>query len=685
VPRVGIKAQITLLGLGLLSIPYFGWLYWQEIQATALDAQGRIQLIETKAIATSLVATQENIAELLAATNDSELERHAISAPVVSTPIHLDGRFHDWKGQRSTLHDAHSGYPISVTETGETDLTSFGFALAQTANHLYVAVNVHDDIIKERLPNHLRLDYNDHVQLTYRDTLGALRRIILPAQGQGELASFYTNHAWTHGVDIQHPVSNETIPSHKTDIQGFWRYTDTGYALELRISKRSLDEQRPAIHLSVVDIDDHPQAKPSAVLASLPSQHEEELNPIGFHAQELQRVIDQLKTTYARLWVFDRRGREWAYAGREADNDIAPLSFNTKCVQDALSGSSQALQYVDTPAGNLERIIACYPIIDAGNTLGVVVIDESASHVLAQEEDKIRDIAMRLGSVVAVLLFVLFGYGFFLVRRITKLNKESQRSIDAHGRIESTTIDASKTAPDELGDLSRTMSSLLEKQQAYTHFLERIPQTLRHEISNPLNKLRTSLELLLEDQPELANDKYIKRIDAGTDQITNITTQLTEAASLESAIQEESLSELDLNKFLHRYLIGWEPEVHIQAFNETPYIINGDTNRLEQLLDKLLDNACSFCRQDGRVTVRVEQHNRALTVAIENDGPLLSIDNPSHLFAPMVSTRSSGSTIHLGLGLHIAKLIADKHGASLEARNRPDKTGVIFEVHFRHV
>jgi len=80
-------------------------------------------------------------------------------------------------------------------------------------------------------------------------------------------------------------------------------------------------------------------------------------------------------------------------------------------------------------------------------------------------------------------------------------------------------------------------------------FLEGIPQTLRHEISNPLNKLRTSLEKLLDKQPELAKNNYIGKIDTGIEQISSITLHLTEAASLESAIQEE-LVNLDLIDFL---------------------------------------------------------------------------------------------------------------------------------------
>ncbi len=682
-PRFGIKAQIILLSLGLLTIPWFAWTYWLEIQKAAITAQGRIQLIETKAIATSLVATQENIAKLLAADENSELEKHSLSAPSVVKPIRLDGEFGDWNGQTSALEALNSSFSIWQANPEEPTETAFGLALAQTEKHLYLALNVQDDLVQQRQPNHLRLDYNDHIQLTYQDALGALQRVIIPAQGEGDLASYFTDFSWKFGVDNKHPISGEEIASHLTGIQGYWKNTEQGYAIELRMPTEALNGVNPRLHLAVVDVDDKPAYGPTAIVASLPKQLETELNPLGLHARELQRVIEQLKSTYARLWVFDRQGREWAYGGREAHDGVEPLAFDSRCVQQALQNTESPLQYIENESGKLERIIACHPIIDQNRVLGVVVIDESAKHVLGKEEDKIQSIATRLALAVIGVVLVFFFYAVYLARRIAQLNHESKNTIDQQGRIEKTQLQSSKDFPDEIGDLSRTITSLLQKQQSYTEFLERIPQTLRHEIANPLNKLRTSLELLLDTRPELADDRFIKRLEAGTDQINQITTHLTEAASLEGAIQSERLNTLDLNQFLHGYFESWTNPVFVVPFKTEPFEILGDASRLEQMFDKLMDNATSFCTKDGTVSITVKQEKHFVQVDIENDGPLLATDNLTQLFAPMSSNRSSGGEIHLGLGLHIAKLIAEKHGANILAKNRTDETGVVFSVLFK--
>ena len=131
-------------------------------------------------------------------------------------------------------------------------------------------------------------------------------------------------------------------------------------------------------------------------------------------------------------------------------------------------------------------------------------------------------------------------------------------------------------------------------------------------------------------------------------------------------------------EFLDGYLSTWGAPIECAEWDKIPAFIHGDNSRLEQLLDKLLDNAKSFCAENGRVLVSIERSQKHIKVCIDNDGPLLTSFHTEDLFSPMVSTRSSGSSIHLGLGLHIAKLIADQHKAKLEGKNRGDKKGKQF-------
>ena len=98
VPRFGIRTQIVFLSIVLVFIPFIGKGYWQDLRETVLSAQSRIQESEAKVIATTLLATQKNIRQLLAANENSELQKHALNAPLIKKPIRMDGVLSDVAG-----------------------------------------------------------------------------------------------------------------------------------------------------------------------------------------------------------------------------------------------------------------------------------------------------------------------------------------------------------------------------------------------------------------------------------------------------------------------------------------------------------------------------------------------------------------------------------------------------------
>ena len=544
--------------------------------------------------------------------------------------------------------------------------------LAQTAQHLYLGIRVTDSLISYRR-NHLRLDYSDHIRLSYRTAAGEIARILIPAEREGALASYFTNHEWEYGID---PSAQKS--SHDTKLQGFWKRTDEGYTVEFRIPLDRMDTENAGLHITLVDVDQQPSLGPKAMIATLPSSLDDQFNPLELHARELQRVIDHLKSSYAHLGIYDRRGREWAIAGRALDK--SSFKPNQACMEVALNGNTQHYEQPLIGSSARQEITTCYPITLQDETLGVVVISESASHVLAEQKRKLESTVLKTSLAIATIICLMFIYAFILARRITKLSQATRNAIDTHGRIVSTNIAASQHAPDEIGKLSRSITSLLEQQQTYTKFLERIPQTLRHEISNPLNKLRTSLENLLDEQPTLKSNTYVKKLDAGVDQISNITQQLTEAASLESALKNEALAPLNLVDFLRDYCSTW-PDLETKIPNSDLFIM-AESARLEQMLDKLLDNAYSFCPKNGKVRLSLKQNPYNIELKLENDGPTIPESRLNEIFAPMTSTRSEGAEIHLGLGLHIAKIIADYHYAILSCHNKEDNSGVAFVIQF---
>jgi signal transduction histidine kinase len=111
---------------------------------------------------------------------------------------------------------------------------------------------------------------------------------------------------------------------------------------------------------------------------------------------------------------------------------------------------------------------------------------------------------------------------------------------------------------------------------------------------------------------------------------------------------------------------------------------HGAPDLIAQALDKLFDNACSFT-PDGRwIALSLQQRDGRVEVRVANAGPMLPAAMQERLFDSLVSVRErsarGGETPHLGLGLYIARLVAELHRGVAAAANLPDGDGVEFSL-----
>ncbi|HEY0781068.1 MAG TPA: ATP-binding protein, partial [Thermoanaerobaculia bacterium] len=87
---------------------------------------------------------------------------------------------------------------------------------------------------------------------------------------------------------------------------------------------------------------------------------------------------------------------------------------------------------------------------------------------------------------------------------------------------------------------------------------------------------------------------------------------------------------------------------------------------LSRAVRNLLENALRASLGGGRVVVRLEQNGTRATIAVRDSGPGVPPDLLPRIFDPYFSTHDTGT----GLGLPIARRIAEEHGGDITARNR---------------
>jgi signal transduction histidine kinase len=104
--------------------------------------------------------------------------------------------------------------------------------------------------------------------------------------------------------------------------------------------------------------------------------------------------------------------------------------------------------------------------------------------------------------------------------------------------------------------------------------------------------------------------------------------------------------------------------------------------RIEQLLDKLIDNALDFSDTGSTITVGLTVDANNLTLFVTNQGPIIPAEAVESIFDSMVSVRKSNpdNRLHFGMGLYVVRVIAEHHGGSVSAANLLSGNGVTIRI-----
>jgi signal transduction histidine kinase len=283
-----------------------------------------------------------------------------------------------------------------------------------------------------------------------------------------------------------------------------------------------------------------------------------------------------------------------------------------------------------------------------------------------------------IAFVAGALALLLFASR--ISSRLVRLRDEAEAAIDSQGRVKK--LLAGSAARDEIGDLSRSFSTVLGRLGEYNRYLEAMAGRLSHELRTPIAVVRSSLDnLRLQLLPAEAG-VYLARANDGLKRLDTILTRMSEATRLESLVREHPRERFDA-----RDVVRGAPLAHpgknfeIDVPTE-PVWLRGAPELYAQMLDKLVANAADFATGDEPIRIRLEPRGADAVLTVSNRGPRLPQAMAGKLFESMVSVRSreGGAEPHLGLGLYIVRLIAEFHGGAAQALDREDGSGVVIKV-----
>ncbi len=228
----------------------------------------------------------------------------------------------------------------------------------------------------------------------------------------------------------------------------------------------------------------------------------------------------------------------------------------------------------------------------------------------------------------------------------------------------------------DITDLKRAEEQRLRSEQLTA--LGRMAAALAHEINNPLQAIRSTLDLIL-DFPIAAQEREenLQVIRQEIEQLSKVTERVLRFARPAPA-QRRWVSMPDLlqqtltlaNKHLQQAHIRMTTE-----WQDTPLLLAAPEQMIQVFLNLIL-NAIEATGTGGHLHIATCVEENHLIVSFINDGPIVPPTDLPHIFEPFFTTKPEGS----GLGLYVSRNLVQQHGGTLTAENIGTSHGVRFTL-----
>jgi signal transduction histidine kinase len=305
-----------------------------------------------------------------------------------------------------------------------------------------------------------------------------------------------------------------------------------------------------------------------------------------------------------------------------------------------------------------------------------------ASSASADERSD-RAIALGVtGLVMCAALIVMFG--ILLARSIARPVRDVAEGATrlAGGDL---SLRLEEGGPGEVGELTRAFNTMAEALEENRSELQEQNERLRqseqlkselvsivsHEVRTPLASVLgfTSLLLHRDVDPETRRD-YLEIIDAQGRRLAALLDDFLNVQRIEEGQLELAHERLDLRDLLReqtRLFRAQSPRHELDLHLPTaPLTVEGDQNRIAQVIGNLLSNAIKYSPEGGVVRVTGEPDGEVVRIAVRDQGIGIPEDQQARIFTKFFRGDAAASGIAgTGLGLAFARAVVEAHGGHM--------------------
>jgi signal transduction histidine kinase len=295
------------------------------------------------------------------------------------------------------------------------------------------------------------------------------------------------------------------------------------------------------------------------------------------------------------------------------------------------------------------------------------------------EEEEFVSLGLRSRVLVPLLAGPETIGALSLVRReAAAFSPDEIELLSLLGRLAGTAIqnirayEAERTTAEELRRLSALRAD----------FVSLVSHELRSPMASVIGSART-LELRWRELTPEQRESFLALIAHETSRLADLISDVLDTSRIEAGTFSYSFDDVDLAELVRDSAAAAEQsqdEVPVRAVVREPLPpVRGDRDRLRQVLINLIDNAVKYSNPGEEVLVEAQSMNSRVLIEVSDQGPGIPAQHQKVIFEKFGRIQTGGAAKPgTGLGLFIARSIAEAHGGSLAVRSHPEQEGATF-------
>jgi two-component system, OmpR family, sensor kinase len=338
--------------------------------------------------------------------------------------------------------------------------------------------------------------------------------------------------------------------------------------------------------------------------------------------------------------------------------------------------------YRDSTIQGAHLRVLSAPLIFGNRIIGVLQVATSMAVIDTTRRD-LLSIMVAMAVISAVLAgvgsWLVLGQAFSPLEAITDTVEQINRADDLSRRIP-----YRGPADDEVGNLSESFNQTLERLESLFTSQQRFIADVSHELRTPLTVIKGNVDLMR--RMKKLDAESLSSIDQEAGRLTRLVGGLLLFAQAESGKLALSMKPVELDNLLTevfqemRVLAGGKVQIKMTEIDQI--LVNGDRDRLKQVLLNLVANAIQYTPQGGEVFLSLAKVGEQTRIIVRDTGSGIPPEDLPHIFDRFYraeKSRTRSKTTGFGLGLSIANWIVENHGGQIKVESKEGK-GTTFAI-----